>query len=273
MTQLPIEFLAAGPGKFDDWVQIAIFAVIVLGSVISGLINAARKTFAKAKAQRESLRGHIADAYREEGEPETPFPASEYRPPVARPMPPRRPAVLVESRPSVVPTTSARNFMPAVTLERTQPPRPPNPTGMPGMAGALVDMLRERVEAAARKAANKERGQSRERQIAPSRVDSRRPPQRTRAAPARAAQGSTSASPKGELSASFRGLRQSDEIAKREDSQTQMLEKRIGHVETHVAAAHTDELDHVTREEIRFDRAGLRRAMIMREILGGPVGW
>lgn len=60
------------------------------------------------------------------------------------------------------------------------------------------------------------------------------------------------------------------DIEEREARQAQRVERRIGHVETHVAPVQAET---ATRSEgaAPFDRQTLRRAIVLSEILGPPV--
>ena len=63
-----------------------------------------------------------------------------------------------------------------------------------------------------------------------------------------------------------------EEIRRREEAQTQRSEKRIGHVETHVAPA-IGSAEAVVRSRLTIptDRGSLRRAIVLNEILGPPA--
>ena len=155
--------------------------------------------------------------------------------PVARPMPPRRP----------VRTTIER---PAPTLVELD---------VPDVVRPLVEMLLGN--------ATDETDETSFRRPTPA------PPPARPARPGRRAP--SGPAPRVEVGHSDLGdTQRMEQIRRREEAQAQRSEKRIGHVETHVAPAITAVEPVVrSRPAIPTDRNSLRRAIVLNEILGPPV--
>jgi len=258
--------LAAGPTpKFDDWVQFIIFAVVIVGSIISGLFNAARKKASQGNGRRVVLRRHIEAANRETGdEGESPFSGTPYERPVARPMPPPAPPVV----------------------------SPMRPTGQ--SAADLVRMLREQIEAKARQQADAKRARNVTIEVRrePAREARRPAPPRQRPAPPSRQPVVTSLAPssipqrrittasarvqvpvesRGSSLGDVRRLSTADEIDQREEAQDRSVERRIGSIGVHIRPSAGDVSVATTSSGLQLDRSSLRRAIMMNELLGPPL--
>jgi hypothetical protein len=225
--------------EFGDWIEGAIILVVLVGSALAGVGKAIIE-----KLNRRTPSARLED----EEEPPRPRPTAWDRPipPVARPMAP--PA---EVRRRVV--------------IRTQPPTPQ--VGAPRKTDvefevAVPDAVRPIVEMLLGKTGPAE-DRPRPRPAAPPPPPRLQRPQRSKpvvAAPRRS-----------EPAITERAARLRD-IEEREAQQARRVEKRIGHVETHVAAAHA-EPEGADGGSPALDRRALRQAIVLNEILGPPVAF
>lgn len=218
--------------KFDgDLIEGLIILVVIVGSALTGL---AKSILNKVNERKQAQ----ADAEKDLMAPPPPPARAEAQPisrPVARPMPPRRP----------VRTTAEA---PAPTVVEFDVPASVRP---------LVEMLLGRTS-------------DEEEDRPPPRLLPV-PPPRPAAAVKRAVPRPQPA-PRAELGHSDMGdTRRMEQIRRREDAQSQRIEKRIGHVETHVAPATGSTEPRKGRILDPADRSSLRRAIIWNEILGPPV--
>lgn len=219
--------------KFDgDLIEGLIILVVVIGSALGGV---AKSIIAKMNERRQA---------RAEGEKDLmtpPPPREEARPmsrPVARPMPPRRPV-------------RTRVEEPEPTLVELDVPEAVRP---------LVEMLLGRTH-------------DDEEEAPPSPRPIPAPPPARPATSVKRAGSRPKSEPRAEVGGrELTDVQRMEAIRRREEAQAQRAEKRIGHVETHVAPA-LGSAEPVVRSRfaIPTDRNSLRRAIVLNEILGAPV--
>lgn len=208
----------------SDWVEGIIVLVIIAGSALSGIVKA---IITKLNRSREEVE---AERELQERPPPQRMTQRPTVPPVARPMPPRRPAATLEHRPV------ARPMMP-------QRPTAEIPKSLQPMVQTILDVVLDGavdVEDVF--------GKPKPRPTPPP-------------APPRTAKATVPKRPARRRS-----------IEDREEQKAKLVEKRIGHVETHVASAtptSTTDADFEWFE--RPTRTDLRRAIILNEILSPPL--
>ncbi len=215
--------------NIGDWIEGIIVLVIIGGSALGGL---AKAIIAKINRSREE-----ADAQRELQE--RPPPRAMDRPalPMARPMPPRqRPQAITRERPAARPLA-------------TQRPQVEVPKNLPPMVQTILDVVLDGA-------------------VDVEEVFRRPQPRPSRTEPPPAPKPARKSVPKPVRRAQQRatGRRTIDD---REEREAKLLEKRIGHVEPHVAPAPLPEADPDSFE--RPTRKDLRRAIILNEILSPPL--
>jgi len=229
----------------SDWIQGLVWIVIIGMSALGSL---AKWLVAKAKERKEAAR-----LEEEEGRSLRPSPrqpgAERLRPPVARPMPPRR-------RPAPPP------------MVRTIPPPTVRPAPRPPVSRQVVsrqieldvpDSVKPLVQMLFGGAVEEDEGV----------VGRPAPPLRPAATrPKRPVSTPQPDSPRTRV-----GDQPSmEEIDRREEREARLAAQRIGHVETHIAAS----ADAAARGPTSVwldsaDRPSLRRAIVLNEILGPPV--
>jgi hypothetical protein len=225
---------------FDgDWIEAIIVVIVLVGSALSALAKAIANKMRKPQAP---------DSVELDTESPEPMPARRRLPipPVARPL--SRP---IERR--VVVRTQTPQAASSQQEKRTEYE----------FEVALPEAVRPLVEMLLDKTADEAEERPKPAPPPPPRV-SRPRPRRPRPDRPKLAQPGTPAVTEGEAR-----LR---DIAEREERQAQRLEKRIGHVETHVAPAVAD-ADPQGRPDVAglLDRRSLRRAIILNEVLGPPL--
>jgi hypothetical protein len=222
--------------KFDgDLIEGLIILVVVIGSALSGVAKSIITKMNDRKREQADAEKDLMTTSPPAARPMT-QPVSR---PVARPMPPRRP----------VRTTVESPERDVVELEVPEAVRP------------LVEMLLGRT--------------SDDEDVVPPpppRPVPAPPPARP-ATPGKRAERRPRPAPRVEVGRSDLGdTQRMEQIRRREEAQAQRSEKRIGHVETHVAPALGSSEPIVrSRLAIPTDRNSLRRAIVLNEILGPPV--
>jgi len=223
-----------------DWVQVIIVLVIVAGSALSGIVKA---IITKLNRSREE-----AEAERErQGRPRPQRVTDRPAPPVARPMPPRHRPPMAMQQPVARP-------LPPQQRSQAEVPRT-----LPPVVQTIWDVVLERavdLETAFPKP---------------------RPPQPTAEPPVSGAARTYRAQPPpvpprvGKAIVPKRPVGRRS-IEDREEQKAKFVEKRIGHVEPHVASAtppsSTDAYSELFERPTRTD---LRRAIILNEILSPPL--
>lgn len=233
--------IAQGTG---DWIEGAIVLIVLVGSVLSALAKGILE-----KLKQPSRPTGLDDA---EETPARPRPTAWDRPipPVARPM---RPPVEVRRR----------------VVVRTEPSTtqagPPPQTRKVEFEVAVPDAVRPIVEMLLEKTGLSE-------QAPPLRPAAPPPPPRLQRQRTEKARPRPSPQPRrSEPAITERAARLRD-IEEREAQQAKRVEKRIGHVQTHVSAAPDAEAADRT-VTAGLDRRSLRRAIVLNEVLGSPVAF
>ena len=208
-----------------DWIETIIVVLVVAGSALGGIVKTIITKLNRSKAEIE------AERELQQARPTAPRmmerPAI---PPMARPMPPRRPAATYEHRPV------ARPMMP-------QRPQVEVPRAIPPVVQTILDVVLD--------------GAVDIEDVFPKPQPHREPPP----APPRTAKATGSKRPAKRRS-----------IEDREEQKAKLVEKRIGHVERHVAPATPTSSTDIDSELFeRPTRKDLRRAIILNEILSPPL--
>ena len=226
-----------------DWIEGIIVLVIIAGSALSGIGKAIVNKLNRSREEAEAQR-------RREGQPRpqrvTDRPAV---PPVARPMPPRRPASTIEHRPVAWPLTPP-------TARRRPHAEVPQP--IPPVLQTILDVVLDggvELETVVRKP---------------------RPPQPAAEPPvsgsARTSRVQPPPAPRPSKTKVPKLATRRRSIEDREEQKAKLVEKRLGHVVPHVAS--TTPLSSTGDESVLFDRptrTDLRRAIILNELLSPPL--
>jgi len=222
-----------------DWVEGIIVLVIIAGSALSGIVKAIITKLNRSREESEAERER-------QGRPRPQRVTDRPAPPVARPMPPRYRLPAAMQRPAARPLTPQR---PQAEVPRTFPP----------VVQTILDVVLDGaidLETAFPKP---------------------RPPQPTAEPPVSGAARTYRAEPppvppravKTTVPKRPVGRRS---IEDREEQKAKFVEKRIGHVQPHVASATPPASTDADSELFeRPTRTDLRRAIILNEILSPPL--
>ena len=225
------ELLLAARG-FDDWIQVAVLALVFGLPALNGVVKAIAAKLNKTKAEAESP---MPPPRRERSRPPVarprgskPDPAHQQGPPVARPQPPR-------------PTAS-------------QPRRHAPKEAKPSAVGSLIELIREHIEEKPRPAPPRRPTAKQERPLP-------KPAKKIQRQPLRAALPSTIKKSKRRVS-----------ISERERQQAKRSEERLGHLREGVVAPIVEQpIDHSEHWHTRMNRRTLRRAIVLSEVLAPPL--
>ncbi len=212
-----------------DWVEAIIVLVVIAGSALGGIVKAITSKLNRSKEEIEAER-----ELRERRHERHPEPRATQPPPLARPMPPRRPAAKVEHRPVAWPIAQPR---------AEKPPYKEVPRTVPPAIQTILDVVLDGA-------------------VDIEDVFSKpQPRHEAPPAPPRVKERVTGKRPVRRRS-----------IEEREEHKAKLVEKRLGHVEPHVAPAATSAPSDAGGELFeRLTRAGLRRAIILNEVLSPPL--
>ncbi len=219
-----------------DWIEAIIVLVVIGGSVLGGIGKSILGKLNKQPTIEPEGDNHPKHELK-------PLRREIVIPPVARPLSPP-----IAPRGRVVVRTERRTVAPQVEAERVEREFE---VPVPEVVRPLVEMLLERAEP-----------HDRPTPPPPPRVQRPRP-QRPR--PERPRLAKPSAPAITEREARLR------DIEEREEQQVQRLEKRIGHVETHVAPAAAIDAELPPEFVTVLDRRSLRKAIILNEVLSPPL--